>query len=121
MAIPLRRFAYGTHGVGFSGLLNRLNPVGMLFKVVCILATLIPYHYLKGSKSKWILVPAIRTGVMVLFNWVFTPCCGDSPRICFQLHSHWRNTSELVTGLPKLGCGRNVSKYLRSHIKDIAT
>jgi len=71
----------------FLGYLTGSNPVGMLFKVVCILATLIPYHYLKGSKSKWILVPAIRTGVMVLFNWVFTPMLWGLPRICFQLTS----------------------------------
>jgi len=32
MAIPLRRFAYGTHGVGFSGLLNRLKPCWYAFQ-----------------------------------------------------------------------------------------
>jgi len=87
MAIPLEDSLMALTVWAFLGYLTGSNPVGMLFKVVCILATLIPYHYLKGSKTKWILVPAIRTGVMVLFNWVFTPMLWGSPRICFQLTS----------------------------------
>jgi len=97
----------------FLGYLTGSNPVGMLFKVVCILATLIPYHYLKGSKTKWILVPAVRTSVIGSFlTGFYTHAVGAPHAYASSLHSHWRNTSELVAGLPKLGCGRNVSKVL---------
>lgn len=106
----------------FLGYLTGSNPVGMLFKVVCILATLIPYHYLKGSKTKWILVPAIRTGVMVLFNWVFTP-------MLWGLPTHMLPAYILIGVIPvnllqaylNLAVAEMSAKYLRSHIKDIAT
>jgi len=32
LLLGLRRFAYGTHGVGFSGLLNRLKPCWYAFQ-----------------------------------------------------------------------------------------
>jgi len=112
MAIPLRRFAYGTHGVGFSGLLNRLKPCWYAFQSGVHFSNADSIPLPERFKTKWILVPAVRTSVMVLFNWVLHPCCGAPHAYASSLHSHWRNTSELVAGLPKLGCGRNVSKVL---------
>jgi len=105
----------------FLGYLTGSNPVGMLFKVVCILATLIPYHYLKSSKSKWVLVPAIRTGIMVLFNWVFAPMLWGLPTGMLPAYI-------LIGVIPvnllqtylNLAVAETSAKYLRSHIKDIA-
>jgi len=45
MAIPLEDSLMALTVWAFLGYLTGSNPVGMLFKVVCILATLIPYHY----------------------------------------------------------------------------
>jgi len=88
----------------FLGYLTGSNPVGMLFKVVCILATLIPYHYLKGSKSKWILVPAI-TPTHMLPTYILI---GVIPVNLLQAYLN-------------LAVAEMSAKYLRSHIKDIAT
>jgi hypothetical protein len=106
----------------FLGYLTGSNPVGMLFKVVCILATLIPYHYLKGSKSKWILVPVIRTGVMVLFNWVFAPMLWGLPTSMLPAYILIGVIPvNLLQAYLNLAVAEMSAKYLRSHIKDIAT
>jgi len=96
----------------FLGYLTGSNPVGMLFKVVCILATLIPYHYLKVQKPSGYLCQPLEQASWFFLTGFYTHAVGAPHAYASSLHSHWRNTSELVAGLPKLGCGRNVSKVL---------
>jgi riboflavin transporter FmnP len=107
---------------GILGYLTGANPVGMLFKIISVLVTLIPYYYLKNSKSKWILVPAIRTIVMVGVNYFLTP-------VLWGLPANMLPAYILIGVLPvnllqaylNLGVAETSAKYLRGYVKNIAS
>ncbi|WP_018962755.1 ECF transporter S component [Coprothermobacter platensis] len=106
----------------FLGYLTGANPIGMIFKIVSILVTLIPYHYMKNTKSKWIVVPAIRTTVMVAFNWLLAP-------VLWGLPANMVPAYVLIGVLPvnlmqaylNLAVAETSAKYLRSYVKNVAS